>query len=425
LSFWIVACIFAFAFVFSGVPVAAQNALTSRRANTSAPAKKPVGPEIKGASAVLMDAVSGQVLYARNPHTRRPNASTTKIMTSILLMENCYLTDYACVAPDVCNTPFTSIHLKAHEQISVQDLLYGMLLRSANDAAVAVAEHISGRVDKFAELMNWKAKLLGCADTHFVTPNGLYDPKHYSSAYDLCLMARYAMQYPLFEQVVSTRKYTLNSRTINRQDLLIFNKSKFLKDYPGADGVKSGYIKQAGYCYVGSATRNGWRLISAVLKSDNASRDTEALMDYGFAHFKPVKAVLASQTIEGPEVVGGARRTVLVRTSMDVQVVIPKTGAKVSTKLVAQPVKAPVTAGSKVGTMIAMVNGRAVASVDAIAAEDVGTGTASLVLKLVMAGALLAAVIMIGGIYGTTASKGPGRGGRGVSPTVRSPDYRR
>ncbi len=391
----------------------------------TAQAKKPAATPIKAVSFVLMDAVSGQVVYSKNAHTRRPNASTTKIMTATLLLENTNLYDWACVAPNVCKTPFTSMNLKPKEQITMEDLLYAMMIRSANDAAVAVAEHIAGDTKNFARLMNEKAKWLGCKDTHFVTPNGLNDPRHYSSAYDLCLMARYAMQYPAFMQVVNTRKYAVNSRTVNREDLVVFNKSKFLKDYPGADGVKSGYTKQAGYCYVGSATRNGWRLISAVLKSDNASRDTAALMDYGFNLFKPVTAVAASETLEGPEVIGGSRARVPVRTVTDVQVVVPKSGAKVTTKLEGEPVKAPIAAGAKVGKLIAMVNGRAVASVDAVAAEDVGIGMASVVLRIVMAGALLAALTIMGGIYATTASKSTGRGRRRVSPVLRNTNNRR
>lgn len=380
---------------------------------------------IKAKSFVLMDAVSGQVIYSKNAHTRRPNASTTKIMTATLLLENCNLFDYACVAPNVCKTPFTSLHLKPNEKLTMEDLLYAVMLRSANDAAVAVAEHVAGNTKAFAKMMNDKAKSLGCKDTNFVTPNGLNDPRHYSSAYDLCLMARYAMQYPAFADVVSTRKYAVNSRTVNRQDLVIFNKSKFLKEYPGADGVKSGYTKQAGYCYVGSATRNGWRLISAVLKSDNASRDTAILMNYGFNRFQPVLVAPASQTLNGPQLIGGAKANVPVRPATDLQVVIPKAGADVITKVEGLPVKAPVTAGTKVGRLVAMVNGRAVSSADAIAAEDVGIGIAGVLLKIILAGALLTALTIMGGIYASASSKSNGRGRRGISPVLRNTYKRR
>ena len=159
-------------------------------------------------------------------------------------------------------------------------------MRSANDAAVAAAEHVAGSVPKFVAMMNRKAREIGCRNTHFVTPNGLPAPGHYSSAYDLALMARYAMRYPIFNEVVRTTKYFLLTRTINKKDMAVISPSKFLRNYPGADGVKSGYIRQAGNCYVGSATRDGWRLISAVLKCKNANQDTAALMDYGFNNFE-------------------------------------------------------------------------------------------------------------------------------------------
>ena len=264
-------------------------------------------PTVGAASAVLMDADTGQVLYTKNPHVKRPIASTTKIMTAILIIENCGMNDIITASKNASETPFTSLNLKPGEKITVKDLLTGMLIRSANDAAVAAAEHIAGTAPKFAAMMNKRAAEIGCTDTHFVTPNGLYDPNHYSSAYDLCLMAKCALKYPVFDEAVNTRKYTLASRTINKKDMVVFSKSKFLKDYPGADGVKSGYIKQAGYCFVGSATRDGWRLVSSVLKSENSGSDTGALMDYGFDNFQAVNVARADSDRVNVEIKGGSK----------------------------------------------------------------------------------------------------------------------
>ena len=233
-------------------------------------------PKIEAHSGVLMDPVSGQVLYSKNPHARLPMASTTKIMTAILLIEHCEMTDEITASKNASETPYTSLHLKPGEKISANDLLIGLMVRSANDAAVAAAEHVSGSVAGFAELMNKKAKEIGCKNTHFVNPNGLYDKNHYSSAYDLCLMAKYAMQYPVFNEAVNTRKHLLSTRTLNKEDLAVFSRHYFMKNYPYADGIKSGYVKQARYCYVGSATRDGWRLIATVLKSENSGKDTIA-----------------------------------------------------------------------------------------------------------------------------------------------------
>ncbi|MCL5104721.1 MAG: D-alanyl-D-alanine carboxypeptidase [Armatimonadetes bacterium] len=377
-------------------------------------------PDVKGASAVLMDAATGQVLYAKNPHVRRPNASTTKIMTAILIMEHCGLSDTITASKKASETPFTSLHLKPGEKMSVLDLLTGMLIRSANDAAVAAAEHIAGSVPKFAVMMNKKAAEIGCKDTHFVTPNGLHAPGHYSTAYDLCLMARYAQRYPLFNDIVRTRKYALTSRSMNKKDLVVFSRCKFLRNYPGADGVKSGYVRQAGYCYVGSATRNGWRLVSAVLKSDNAGRDTAAIMNYGFANFEPVSVARANTGCATVDVRNGAVATIAAVPARDLTVVVPKTGARIVTRVDLTPVVAPITAGTKVGTIKALVNGTEVAKVDLRASQDVGVSFASRAIHGMKICGLMAAFLLVGGKYGRAFTKSSRRRGRSVTSPLRN-----
>lgn len=381
-------------------------------------------PDVKAASAVLMDACTGQVIYSKNAHVRRPNASTTKIMTAILLIEHCKMQDRVKVGKRACETLFTSIHLKPGEGITVKDLLMGMMIRSANDASVAVAEHIAGTTARFARMMNKKAREIGCKNTHFVTPNGLYNKRHYSTAYDLCLMARYAFRYPIFNEAIATRKYSLDSRTLNRKDLVVFSKSKFLNEYPGADGVKSGYIKQAGYCYVGSATRNGWRLVSAVLKSDNAGRDTTAIMDYGFNSFTQITVAPAGKGCAEARVAGGARDRVAVAPAVDLKVVVPKSGADVSTRTVLRPAEAPVARGAKLGTIIASVNGVDVAKVDLKSVEEVDVGLARKMSPWLKTG-FVGACLLLGGRYGAALTKNSRRRRRGVTPPLRSFNYRR
>ena len=376
-------------------------------------------PDVKSASAVVMDLATGQVLYAKNPHTRRPNASTTKIMTAILLIERCKMTDKIQASKKASETQFTSINLKPGEKISVRDLLMGMMIRSANDAAVAAAEHIAGSTSNFSKMMNKKAAELGCKDTHFVTPNGLHNANHYSTAYDLCLMTRYAIRYPIFNEAVNTRKYYLESRTINRKDLAVFCKSKFMKDYPGADGVKSGYIKQAGYCYVGSATHDGWRLVSAVLKSDNASRDTSIIMDYAFNNFKPMTVVQAGQVCTQAQVKGGASKTVEAAVEKDLKVVVPKNGAQVTTKYNLKPVIAPIVKGTKLGTITASVDGVDVSSVDLYATRDIGVSFARRAWWWLKTCSILAVCLVIGNKYGTTFTKNSRRRRRRVTASLR------
>jgi D-alanyl-D-alanine carboxypeptidase (penicillin-binding protein 5/6) len=382
-------------------------------------------PVVKGESAVLMDAVSGQVLYEKNAHTRRPNASTTKIMTAILMIENLRTDEIITASKKAAETPYSAIHLKPGEQITMYDLLMGLMIRSANDAAVAAAEHTAGSVQKFAAMMNKKAAELGCVNTHFVNPNGLYNAGHYSSAYDLCLMARHAIRYPLFNTVVSTKKHILSSRTVNRKDLAVYARTKFMRDYPGADGIKSGYIKQARYCYVGSVTRDGWRLVSAVLRSENSGADTSALMDYGFANFRPVK--VAGKKTERVEinVKGGSRPTVAAAPAHDLVVVVPSTGGRITTEVDVGPVTAPVAKGARLGIMKASVDGAEVAKVELRAAEEVEIGIASKLWSLMKYGGLLAVCLVVGSRYGTAFTKSTRRRGRRISSVLRDHNSRR
>jgi len=376
-------------------------------------------PSVNAACAVLMDPVTGKVLYSKNAHIRRPMASTTKIMTAILLIENCGMNEMVTASKKACETPFTSIHLVPGEKITVRDLLYGMMIRSANDAAVAAAEHIAGSTGKFAAMMNKKAREIGCKDTHFITPNGLYAKGHYSSAYDLCLIAGYAMRYPIFNEVVNTRKYALSSRTKNRKDLVVFSRSKFMKDYYGADGIKSGYVKQAGYCYVGSATRDGWRVVSAVLKSNNAGNDTVAMMNYAFANFMPVSITKASEICAKAQIKGGAQKSVGLVTRKDFGIVVPKTGAKITTKVAVDPCEAPIARGEKLGRLTAYVNGHEAGSIDLRAARGMTISTTRKVWSFTKTSGIILACLVVGGKYGAAITKNSRRRRRRVTASLR------
>lgn len=376
-------------------------------------------PVVNAACAILMDPQTGIVLYSKNAHLRRPNASTTKIMTAILLIEHCKMDDIITASKNTSKTQFTSIHLMPGEKITVRDLLYGMMIRSANDAAVAAAEHIAGSTSKFAAMMNKKAREIGCTDTHFITPNGLYAKGHYTSAYDLCLMARYAMQYPIFNDVVNTRKYVLASRTKNKKDMVVFSRSRFMRDYYGADGIKSGYIKQSGHCYVGSATRNGWRLVSAVLKSGNAGQDTAAMMDYAFANYMPVSVARANDICGHAPVDGGAQKTVALHTVSDFRVIVPKTGGKITTKIHLKPIEAPISQGDKLGKMVAYVNGRTAGSIDLHAAGDMQISAARKFWSFARMGGIILACLVVGGKYGTAITKNTRRRRRRVTASLR------
>lgn len=381
-------------------------------------------PEIDALGAVLMDVDTGRVLYEKNPHKRLPNASTTKIMTAILLIEHCKMTDRIEASENACTTPYTSLHLMPGETITVKDLLTGMLVRSANDASVAAAEHIAGSTENFAIVMNHKAASIGCTDTNFVTPNGLYDPDHYSSAYDLCLMARYAMRFDEFNKAIKTRKYSLNSRTMNKEDLCVYTHSKFLKSYPGADGVKSGYTKQSKTCYVGSATRNGWRLVSAILGSQNANAATAVLMDYGFDNFKRVQVVKSNQKCGDAKVTGGRHATVSALAAKSLSIPVAKKGSKVTTRLRFSSIEAPIEKGQRVGKIVALVDGQQVASVGLKAGEEMGISLWRRGVILAKGCGLVVALLIVGR-YGREITKSSRRRRRRVTSPMRGYNRRR
>ena len=208
--------------------------------------------EISAGGVMLMDACTHKVLYAKNAHEKLPMASTTKIMTAILAIETGKLDALVTVPKEAYGVEGSSMYLRLGEKISLRDLVYGLMLVSGNDAAVAIAINVGGSIAGFAALMNEKAKALGAQNTHFVTPNGLHDAEHYTTAYDLALIASYAMQNETFREIVGTTYYRTVTGEITRT---VKNKNKILWEYEGGNGVKTGYTMAAGKCLVFSAER--------------------------------------------------------------------------------------------------------------------------------------------------------------------------
>ena len=322
---------------------------------------------VTAASAILIDAVSGQILYEKNPDKPRPMASTTKIMTGLLFCENVPDDAIICASKKASETRESSLHLKCNEKVSAHDLLRGIMLRSANDGCVAAAEHIAGTEAKFADMMNRRAKEIGATHTHFVNPHGLHDKNHYTTARDLALIARIAMQNPRFEEVVRTRNYTIE-RPSGSKDTALRNHSRFLGKFPGADGIKTGWTIPAGKCYVGSATYGGWRLITVVLKSQDYIADTQALMKFGYDHFKPYVVAHPGDPAGECAVQSGERAQVSAIVKRRVQVVAAKNvPPQIESRIVLPLANAPVQVGQTVGTFEAVVNGRIVCASPVIA----------------------------------------------------------
>lgn len=247
-------------------------------------------PPIHGEAAVLIDVQSGQTLYAKNPDESLPPASTTKIMTGLLAIENCDLNDMVTVSDTMLDNKQvygTMIYLQPGEKLSLHDLLYATLLNSANDAAVAVAEKAGGSVAQFVDMMNARAKSIGATNTHFENPSGLHNPQHLTTAHDLALIALTAYKNPVFSQIVNTKTQVIQRNQLNVPTEMI-NENKLLWRDSSVTGIKTGYTTEAGNCLVASAVRGDRQLIAVILKAPSGMifSDMSALLDYGFNHFE-------------------------------------------------------------------------------------------------------------------------------------------
>jgi D-alanyl-D-alanine carboxypeptidase len=243
--------------------------------------RTPKLPNVRAAAAIVLDANTGSVLFAKNPDKRLPPASTTKIMTAWLLARDTKPEQVIVTPPEATGTQGSILGMAPGEKFTARDLLYAILLPSANDASIAAAQHSAGSVSAFVARMNEEAQQLGLPNTNFVNPNGLPAPNHFSSARDLAHLAQNALLDPTFATAVRAQTYLVPRA--NRPPTKIVNKNELLGTVPGMDGVKTGQTREAGYCFVGSATRNGRRIITVVLNSPNWQAETVALLNYGFA----------------------------------------------------------------------------------------------------------------------------------------------
>lgn len=260
---------------------------------------------VAATSAILMDADSGRVLWQKNANTPIAIASTTKIMTCIIALENAKLKDEVIASKRAASAPEVKMHLSVGEKQRLEDLLYALMLQSSNDAAIAIAEHVAGSVEAFCQMMTNKAKEIGCQDTVFETPNGLDSGNHHSTAYDMALITRYALQNTDFVRIINTKEVTTPTSGGNYKSYYISNKNRLLTQYQGANGVKSGFTNKAGHCFVGSATREGISLISVVLASGWGASgkeqkwiDTKDLLDFGFENYH-YKTIVEKDTVAG------------------------------------------------------------------------------------------------------------------------------
>jgi D-alanyl-D-alanine carboxypeptidase (penicillin-binding protein 5/6) len=384
-------------------------------------------PDIHASSAILVDAQTGQVLYARNPDAKRPPASTTKIITAILLLEHTKPQDIITASKKASEEEGSSLHLKPGEQISAHDLLYALMMRSANDGCVATAEHVAGTEDKFAQMMTEKAHEIGAVNSEFHNSNGLNQHPNLTTARDLSIMARYALShFPEFDKVVSTKFHKI-TRSMDKKDEELRNHARFLWNYPGADGVKTGFTDPAGHCFVGAATRNGWRLISVVMNSPHWMHETISLMDYGFKYFQPTPLGEAGKVIADVPVHGGVDSRVDAVLAEPLHCVVPK-GASPSIELKPEwkPVDAPVQRGADIGKVAVLLDGKPVFSAPLVAYADDNRSVISSVGHLSIFWYFFGAMLGIFAYrYGTTFTKNSRRSGSSFAPRLRNNHRRR
>lgn len=270
----------------------------------------PKGPKVNAKSAIVMEASTGLILYEKNIHKKNYPASTTKLMTTLLALENSSMDDVVDFSKDsVFNIERGSSHIgiDVGEKLTMEDCLYGIMLASANEVSYAVAEHISGSIENFSNLMNERAKELGCEDTHFINPHGLFDKNHYTSAYDLALISKELLKNESFRAINSTVNYVIGPTNIQKESRPLCNHHKMLKNssyyYDGAFGGKTGYTVKARYNLATFASRDNIDLICIIMNEDNGQdqyKDTQKLLDFGFDNYTAYK-INESQDIKEQE----------------------------------------------------------------------------------------------------------------------------
>ncbi|MGE5588151.1 MAG: D-alanyl-D-alanine carboxypeptidase family protein [Clostridia bacterium] len=336
------------------------------------------GPWVTAASAVLIESTTGTVLYGKNENVRMHPASTTKIMTAILAIELGDMDSEVVVSANAAGTPGSSLWLRKGQRLRLDDLVRGTMLRSGNDGCMAIAEHIAGSVPSFVRMMNVKAQKIGALRTRFANPHGLTAPNHYSTAFDLALMARYGLQYPLFADIVSTREAEIDvdhGEEMERRRLA--NTNALLWSFEGADGVKTGTTAAAGYCLVASATRGGVQFISVVLDSASRWADSAKLLDYGFNRHNVVTFASRGQVVTTTRVEGGLEREIHLAAAEDLRVVVRKDLAHlIEERIFIDGVpRAPIRRGETLGRLAVLFDKDEMASVDLVAAEGMPRGS--------------------------------------------------
>ncbi|MEI4800489.1 D-alanyl-D-alanine carboxypeptidase family protein [Bacillus sp. NPDC077411] len=338
----------------------------------------------QASSAIVIEQDTGKVLFEKSPNEKLPPASMTKIMTMLLIMEQIEkgklkLKDKVRTSEHAASMGGSQIFLEPGEEMTVDEMLKGIAIASGNDASVAVAEHIAGSEEGFVDRMNKKAKDLGLKNTHFQNPTGLPAENHYSTAYDMAVMAKELMKYPLI------RKYTGKYEDYLREDtdkkFWLVNTNKLVRFYPGVDGVKTGFTTEAKYCLTASAERNGMRVISVIMGSPTSKeRNAEVtkLLDYAFSQYMTKKMYTRGEKIQTVKVGKGKKETVDLVASDNVSLLMKKgeTMKNLKKEVVAEEkVKAPIKKGDALGTLVIKKGNEVLLKQTIVAKEDVAAAS--------------------------------------------------
>ena len=333
-----------------------------------------IKPQVNALSAVLIDGDTGRILWGKNEDAPMAMASTTKIMTDIVTLENADISRKTTISKNATLAPPVKMYLQQGEVLTLEQLLYALLMQSSNDAAVAIAEDVGGNVENFCKMMNKKAKELGCIDTEFVTPNGLDKGNHHSTAYDMALIGAYAIKNSEFIKISNTKNISFSS---NKKSYSIVNKNQLLNSYNGAIGIKTGFTGKAGHCFVGAAKRGNVTLVSVVLASGWGTAgkakkwsDTVKILNYGFDNYK--KYSIIGDKIDVCVDKAKVNKTVLkYKNSVELLLNENEKNEIMFKNNVPPIIEAPIYKNSKIGIGEVYIGNYKAAEIDIIASENI------------------------------------------------------
>ena len=325
---------------------------------------------ISAKSAVIYEPEGKNYIYEKNAEERLPMASTTKIMTALVVIEKCEPDEIVVIGPESVGIEGSSAYLREGDEYEVKELLYALLLQSANDAATALAYYTAGGIDEFSEFMNSKAKDLGLSNTHFTNPHGLDDKDHYTTAFDLAIMSAKLLENETLREIVSTYKKTF---TYNERTRTYINHNKLLRSYDGCIGIKTGFTKRSGRCLVSAAERDGLKFITVTLNAPSDWSDHTALFDFAFDSFEKIQLTNASDYPKSVKILGGNKDKIDISAEKELAVIKEKDNHCIE-KSVFLPryLIAPIRKGDVVGKVVYKLDDKTY-TVNIVAIEDINS----------------------------------------------------